>query len=339
MKDRVLTYLKGAGAEWVSGGTLGDKMGLTRAAVWKQVCRLREEGYVIDSSPRKGYVLRRASDSLLPAEIQSHLKTALLGREIVYRPQVESTNALARTLAVRGARSGTIVVADSQTAGRGRQGRIWFSPPGAGIYLSLILRPAVGSSGATKFTLLTGVALAETLLSFVPDGVEIKWPNDILVGGRKVAGILIEIATEIDKIEYMVIGVGVNVNTARRDFPAELKRTATSLRAETGQYFSRAAVLAEFLAGFEKYYDVLQEFGFAPILARWKKLANIFDKQVSVDLLGSTISGRVSGIDRHGALLIRQRGGGLHRLLSGDLTVLKRRAAAAKPGKLNRSRK
>jgi BirA family transcriptional regulator, biotin operon repressor / biotin---[acetyl-CoA-carboxylase] ligase len=325
MKDRVLTYLKGAGADWVSGGRLGEKMGLTRAAVWKQVCRLRAEGYVIDSSPRKGYFLRRVSDSLLPAEIQSRLDTDFIGREVVYRPQVASTNGLARTLAVRGACAGTIVVAETQTAGKGRRGRAWFSPPGAGIYLSIILRPRLSAAEATKFTILTGVALAETLTPLLPGRVEIKWPNDILVGGRKIAGILIEIATEIDMLEYMIVGVGVNVNNATRDFPAELRKTATSLRAETGSFASRAAILGEFLATFEKYCGVIQEFGFAPILARWKKLSNILDKHVTVSLLGDTITGRVSGIDRDGALLIRPPGSGLHRVLSGDLTVLPKR--------------
>ncbi len=324
MKERVLTHLKGAGADWISGGRLSIKMGMTRTAVWKQICRLRDEGYVIDSSRGKGYVLRRVSDSLLPAEIQSHLKTDFMGREIIYRPEVESTNSLAKSLAVRGAPAGTIVVAESQAAGKGRKGRVWFSPPGAGIYVSMILRPHFSLAEATKFTLLTGVALAETLLCLLPGRVEIKWPNDVLVDGRKIAGILIEISTEIDRIDYMVVGVGVNVNLKRQDFPPELKKIATSLRAETGKYFSRAAILADFLAAFEKYYGVFQDFGFAPVLARWKRLSNILEKEVQVSLLGSTIAGRVSGIDRDGALLIRGRRGCVQRILSGDMTLLRK---------------
>ena len=216
-RHHLLVSLKEAHGNWVSGEELSRKLGVTRTAIWKQACSLRNEGYIIDSSTRKGYMLREALDRLLPAEIGASLRSKRLGHRIVFEKEVDSTNRLARDLAISGAVEGTLVVAETQTGGRGRKGRKWFSPPGEGIYVSLVLRPRFQPAEAPKMTLLAGVALAETLIPAVPSRVTIKWPNDVLAGGKKIAGILIEISTQIDAIDYMVVGVGLNVNTPARE--------------------------------------------------------------------------------------------------------------------------
>ena len=210
-KDQLLLYLKEKRENWVSGELLSDELGVSRAAVWKHVRKLREEGYVIKSSPRKGYCFSKTSDLLLPNEIRDGLDTRTFGkRNIDYFMEIDSTNMRAKDLAAEGAPEGTVVIAEKQTKGRGRKGRSWHSPLGHGIYTSLILKPAMSPSGAPRITLMTAVAIAEALLSLVHLEVRIKWPNDIIVNGKKLAGILTEISTEMDAVNYIVVGVGIN---------------------------------------------------------------------------------------------------------------------------------
>lgn len=318
----LLVSLKEAQGNWVSGEELSRKLGITRTAIWKQACSLRNEGYIIDSSTRKGYLLREALDRLLPAEIEASLRSKRLGQKIVFEKKVDSTNRLARDLAIAGAVEGTLVVAESQTGGRGRRGRSWFSPPGEGICLSLILRPRFQPAEAPKMTLLAGVALAETLIPIVPSRVTIKWPNDVLAGGKKVAGILIEIATEIDNIDYMIVGVGLNVNTPLESFPEELRKRATSLAAEIGCPVRRVEILGAFLERFECYYDLLGREGFGPVIQRWRELSDMAGKRVRVHSFNGSLEGTIAGIDDDGTLLLTGADGDVERVISGDVEYI-----------------
>ncbi len=321
-RNRLLSSLKEARGSWVSGEELSRRLGVTRTAIWKHACSLRAEGHVIESSTRKGYLLREALDRLVPSEIEASLRTARLGRPVVFEREVDSTNRLARDLAIAGAGEGTIVVAEAQTAGRGRKGRSWYSPPGEGIYLSLVLRPGFQPAEAPKTTLLAGVALAEALLPIVPTPVTIKWPNDILAGGKKVAGILVEAATQIDAIDYMIVGIGINVNMPAGGFPPELGERATSLAAEIGHTVSRAGVLGDVLERFEREYDRAEREGFGPAIRRWRELSDMAGRRVRVHSFGGPLEGVIAGIDDDGVLLLTGAGGALERVMAGDVEYI-----------------
>ncbi|NPV04351.1 MAG: biotin--[acetyl-CoA-carboxylase] ligase [Syntrophaceae bacterium] len=321
-RQHMLSRLKKAGGGWVSGEELSRELRISRTAVWKHVCSLRSEGYVIESSTRKGYLLRESLDRLVPSEIEASLRTARLGRRIVCEREVDSTNRLARDLAIAGAAEGTVVIAESQTAGRGRMGRSWFSPAGEGIYLSLLLRPRFQPAEAPKTTLLAGVALAEALIPIVPGRVSIKWPNDVLAGGKKVAGILVEAAAEIDAIDYLIIGVGINVNTPRRRFPPELRERATSLAAEAVRPVSRAEVLADFLGRFESHYDRAAREGFGPVIRRWRELSDMAGRRVRVRSFDRCLEGIISGIGDDGALVLTGADGTVEHVIAGDVEYI-----------------
>ena len=212
-KDELLKYLKHSGDTWISGETLASALAISRTAIWKHIKALQEDGYQIESSTNRGYTLKAIPDRLLPAEIREGLKTIRFARKnIDYYRETDSTNVRARMLAHEGAPEGTLVVAETQTQGRGRRGRTWFSPPGCGIYMSIILRPLVQPHEAPQLTLLTAVAMVETLLGFVDLPFTIKWPNDILIHGKKISGILTEMAMEMDRVDYVVVGLGLNVS-------------------------------------------------------------------------------------------------------------------------------
>lgn len=319
-KERLLTCLKRHRQSWVSGESLSSDLGVSRSAVWKHIAGLRKEGYLIRSSPKKGYSLEEVPDLLLPAEIREKPTTRVFGRrDIVYLPQVDSTNTRAKELAGRGAPEGALVITEQQTGGRGRRGRTWFSPPGEAIYVSLILRPRITPVEAPKMTLMAGVAVAETLLSAISLEARIKWPNDILVGGKKIAGILTELSTEMDAINFVIVGLGLNVNIGA--FPDELRGSATSVLLETGKRFPRVKLIREFLGWFEKYYAEFQRTGFAPLLARWKYLSDMIGKTVTVDVLGSRHRGEVHGIDEDGILILKDSRGDYHRIFSGEVLL------------------
>jgi BirA family biotin operon repressor/biotin-[acetyl-CoA-carboxylase] ligase len=320
-KDRLLAYLKEKKGNWVSGEALSTQLAVSRTAIWKHISTLREEGYTIESSPKKGYLLRKISDLLLPNEIREGLDTKVFGRKgIVYHSKINSTNTKAKELASGDAPEGTLVVAEQQVKGRGRKGRTWFSPSQGGIYISLILKPHISPGEAPKITMLTGVVVAETLLKLTPCNINIKWPNDILVNGKKIAGILTEMSTEMDAIEYIVVGLGMNVTTPR--FPDDIKDKATSILIETGQYFSRVTFIREYLKWYEKYYDIFKNIGFAPVIQRWKEFTDIIGHMVIAEVSGKKYIGEVHDIDNDGILILKDKNKNLHRIFSGDVTLV-----------------
>jgi len=319
-KDELLKYLKESDGVWASGESLAAALMISRSAVWKHIKALQEEGYGIESSSKRGYALRNLPDRLLPAEIREGLETVCFGREkIEYYAETDSTNLRARALAHEGAPEGTIVVAETQTQGRGRRGRTWFSPPGCGIYVSVILRPRVQPHEAPQLTLLTAVAMAETLLERADLPFAIKWPNDILVGGKKISGILTEMALEMDRVDYVVVGLGLNVNTPAEAMAEEIREIATSLRMLTGKIFSRVEILRAFLAKLEHYYALFQDRQFERIRNRWKELSGIIGKQVKIEGLDRAYEGEVVDLDRDGFLILRTSDGAFERIVAGDV--------------------
>ncbi len=319
-KDQLLRYLKENRPEWISGQWLSTELGVSRAAINKHVKRLREEGYIIRSSSKKGYVLIHVSEAPLPNEIREGLTTRVFGQaDIHYFQEIDSTNTKAKELAEKGAIEGTMVIAESQTRGRGRMGRQWYSSPGAGIYTSLILRPTIPPLAAPKITLMTAVAIAEALLSQLDLDIRIKWPNDILIQGKKLVGILTEISSEMNVVHYIVVGLGLNVNTPRRDFPPELQNIATSLFMETGNVCSRARLIRGFLEQFEKYYNRFKQDDFHHIVARWKQLSNAIGQRIVVDIRGEKHTGTIMDVDDEGGLLLQEEQGKVLRIVSGEI--------------------
>ncbi|MCL0076185.1 biotin--[acetyl-CoA-carboxylase] ligase [Dehalococcoidia bacterium] len=322
MKETILHTLRHGGR--ISGEELGQALGTSRTAVWKHITALRREGYRIESSPGKGYLLVSAPDSLLPEEIKAGLRTSLLGRQIAYHRDLTSTQDAAKALAAQGANEGTIVIAETQAAGRGRIGRSWASPPG-GTYLSIILRPAVKPSEALRFPLIAGVAVAQAIEQLTGLKPQLKWPNDIILEGRKAGGILTEMSAEMDRINYIVIGMGINVNTERAHFPEEIRGIATSLREECGKEVSRVQLVQEILAQLESLYEDFQVSGFEPIRERWKDLSNTIGSWVSVRGEREQVEGAAIDIDGDGALILRKANGALERVIAGDILGVKSR--------------
>ncbi|MCL0095433.1 biotin--[acetyl-CoA-carboxylase] ligase [Dehalococcoidia bacterium] len=318
MRETILHTLRHGGR--ISGEELGQALGTSRMAVWKHITALRREGYRIDASRGKGYLLVSAPDSLLPEEIKVGLRTSLLGRQIAYHRELASTQDAAKALAAQGAGEGTTVIAETQTGGRGRMGRGWASPPG-GVYLSIILRPAIKPSEALRFPLIAGVAAAQAIEQLTGVKPGLKWPNDVILEGRKAGGILTEMSAEIDRINYIILGIGINVNTRRAHFPEEIARIATSLREECGEEVSRIKLVQEILAQLESLYQDFQVSGFEPIRVRWKALSNTIGARVSISSGGKQVDGEAIDIDGDGALILQKTDGTLERVLAGDVQI------------------
>lgn len=321
-RENILIKLKEKKDQWISGEQLSFALGISRAAVSKHIGALRRQGYEIQSSSGKGYRLLHLPDQIHPFEINHGLNTKIFGRqEIVCFDQTDSTNIRAREMAVTGAPEGTVIIADTQTAGRGRKGRWWHSPENGGIYMSLVLRPQLSPADAPRITLMTAVALVEALAAFTDTAVQIKWPNDLLTNQKKICGILTEISTEMDMVEYVIVGIGMNVNMRADAFTGSLENIATSLCIETGQTFDRSKVVKTILEKFEKTYNLFNTRGFEPIIEQWKTLSNIIGKTISIDVLGKLQQGRVLDVDNSGVLIMEDPHGNVHRFYSGDVIL------------------
>jgi BirA family biotin operon repressor/biotin-[acetyl-CoA-carboxylase] ligase len=319
-KFEILTQLKAHINDWISGEQLSEKLGVSRTAVSNHMKNLKAEGYDIMSATKKGYRLHDVPDILTPDELRSELDTKIFGcQDIFYFQEIGSTNLMAKEYALNGFPEGVLVIAECQTQGRGRQHRYWHSPPNSGIYLSMILRPSLPPNETAVITLMTAVALAEAILTEAEIMVRIKWPNDLLVGGKKLSGILTEINTFPDSVDFVIVGVGINVNTPPEIFSNEIKDIATSLFSETGRRMRRARLVTAFLSAFEKYYAIFQKRQFTTIINRWKSFSNIIGKVITVDILGRRYTGKVVAVDQDGTLVIEDHRAKRHRLISGDI--------------------
>ncbi len=320
-KETILEELYKKRGSFVSGGELAKRLRVSRAAVWKSINSLRRAGYKIESAPREGYRLARVPDLLLPYEIKRELATKVLGKRIEHFREVGSTNDVAKELASQGAEEGTVVIAETQSGGKGRLGREWFSPRG-GIWLSVILRPRLSPDEVPKVALMLGVAAAKALRGTGLD-CYLKWPNDVLVRGRKVSGILTEMDAEMDKVNYIVAGVGINANNDVDDFPSEFRHSATTVKTELGREVSRVAVVINLLEELEKSYRFFTSGKFEIVLREWRDLARTIGKEVRILTHNKTIEGTALDIDGDGALLLQLKDGRVEKILSGDCIHLR----------------
>jgi BirA family biotin operon repressor/biotin-[acetyl-CoA-carboxylase] ligase len=324
---RVLELLK-AGGEYLSGEEIGRKLGITRSAVWKHVRELKESGYGIASSPKKGYGLRAAANIPSAAEVTPHLTTQTLGRHIAFHATVDSTNRVAGDLARQGAGEGAVVVADAQTAGRGRMGRHWQSPPGDNLSFSVLLTPDVEPARVPQLALVAAVAVHEGLRDCCPEvAALIKWPNDILVGGRKVAGILCEASMEADRVHRVVLGIGINVNGAHP--PRELRDVATTMRSAGGREYSRPALLAAILNRLEpRYRGWLRDGSLSGLIGYYERHSALDGRLVVAENRSGVVRGTARGITPTGELVLESADGSLLHLLAGDVHLLPLKGAS-----------
>lgn len=314
----VLSCLRGS-EEYTSGAAIASKMGVTRTAVWKYLKQLEELGYGLESRKGTGYRLTGTPDRLYPWEIGRSLDTRIVAREIVYRDVVDSTNSLAFQLALSGCPEGTCVVAESQSAGRGRLQRKWFSPYAKNLYVSVVLRPVVHPSRVYPLSFISSLAAFDTIEA---SGVtpRLKWPNDVLAGGKKVCGTLIELSTEADRVRFCVIGIGLNINMEESDLDEETAKIATSLSMETKNRFERASICGMLLNGLEKYYEIALQNGMEEISYLWEKRAGTKGTYMEIRQMNRVYRGISEGIDKDGAILLNEAGV-VTRVIAGDVTV------------------
>jgi BirA family biotin operon repressor/biotin-[acetyl-CoA-carboxylase] ligase len=309
-KKQILKALRDYG-DHLSGETLSNQLGISRVSIWKHIRSLKKDGYVIEASAR-GYKLVSSPDLMLPYEFPG------LEQRIHYFPEIGSTMDAARELAKKGARDGTIVIAEAQTRGRGRLSREWLSPEG-GIYFTLVLRPRISPAYAPRINLMASVSVANTIKRVFGLNAELKWPNDVLIEGRKVCGILAEMDAEMDVVNFVNVGIGINANTSVPQFA----KTATSLKDILGREISRKEFLSVLLVEIERWQALLME---ADLLEEWKKLSGTLNKYVRILSPDEVIVGRAIDIDTTGALIIRKKNGSLKKALAGDCIHLREEA-------------
>lgn len=306
----------------LAGAELSARLGVTRAAVWARIEELRRLGYEIEASPHAGYRLLRTPDLLHADDLKARLPPGcLIGRDIQVFQETGSTNDVLDRLARDGVAEGVVVFAEKQTQGRGRLGRRWISPAGKGLWCSVLLRPDLRPSAATQLTIAAAVALHRALFAVTGLRAEIKWPNDLLLGGRKCAGILTELSAEPDRVRHVILGLGVDVNLAADDLPRDLRETATSLRLALGRPVDRPGLAACLLAELEAAYAALRGGGFEALADAWEEACSTLGRQVVVDLGTRRLEGRAEALDPEGALLVRTEHGHLERVVGGDVRL------------------
>jgi len=328
---RILEALRRAGPRASSGESLSESLGVSRAQVWKYVEALRARGYQIEGEPGGGYRLTGIPDRLFPEEIHACLATHWLAREIRHLDSTDSTNRVALEWARGGAPHGATVIAEGQTAGRGRLGRSFFSPPYSNLYSSSVLRPSLALAEAPTVILAAAVAVAEVVAESAGVGhdVEIKWPNDVLIDGLKTSGILMELAAEASRVAFLVLGVGVNLNIDRESFPDDFRASATSVRSATGRPVDRISFARRLYRELEQALDAFEKGGFQALRTRFEERFRMPGRGVRVLEIGSRSSppvettGVCRGIDADGALLVERRDGEIARVLAGDVTVIR----------------
>jgi BirA family biotin operon repressor/biotin-[acetyl-CoA-carboxylase] ligase len=319
MDDEILQLLRESPSAFLSGEEISHRLKVSRTAVWKRITHLRNLGYEIEASTRSGYRLIQSPDLLTPLEIEPILKTKWIGKRIHYFQFIDSTNSKAYQLALDGAEEGEIVIAESQEKGKGRLGRHWFSPPFLNLYLSVILRPKILPHQASLITLMAAIATADAIRVFSGLLPLIKWPNDILLRDRKVAGLLNEIHSEMDRIHFVILGMGVNLNMDQEMFSREIRATATSLKVEMGETISRKVFLQFLLNELERWYTIFLREGSAVVLKAWRERAQIKGRQIKVTSFGEAIVGTAIDVDSDGALILETTSGKRKRIVAGDI--------------------
>ena len=305
----------------VSGQQLADEFGISRTAVWKHIKDLEEQGYEIASVKKKGYSLVSQPDTLEPAGLQPLLKTRMIGRNMVYQRSCTSTQIIAHQLAQEGTPAGTVAITEEQTAGRGRMARVWDSAYGKGIWMSVVLRPDVVPQKAPQFTLVAAVAMVRAIEEVTGVKPEIKWPNDILIKGKKCTGILTELQSDADGIQALIIGIGLNVNQELSDFDVQVQPIATSLKMESGKHVSRQDMVRAILFHLEHYTDLYIVEGFGILKVLWESYSSTIGSKVRARLPKETLEGIAEGITEDGVLQLRTADGKLHSIYSADIEM------------------
>jgi BirA family biotin operon repressor/biotin-[acetyl-CoA-carboxylase] ligase len=308
----------------VSGAQLAEQLKISRAAVWARIEELRQVGFDISASPHFGYKIIGEPDALIADDLIARLgKTKVIGRDIRVFEQTTSTNDVIEKLARDGVKEGVVVFAESQTRGRGRLGRKWISPAHKGLWFSILLRPDLRPQETTQLTVASATALRRAIQSETGLKPEIKWPNDILIGGKKVAGILTELSAELDKVRYVILGIGIDVNLDAGEFPVELKKIATSLKIETGETISRAELAVAILRELDFDYARIGSGKFPAVADEWESDCVTIGKNVMVHIGNRKIRGRAESLDEDGALILRTEHGHLERIIGGDVILEK----------------
>jgi BirA family biotin operon repressor/biotin-[acetyl-CoA-carboxylase] ligase len=320
MKGQILKALRECDG-YLSGETLSEQLGISRVSIWKHVHGLKEDGYILEASNR-GYRLLSSPDLLFPYEFHD------LEQKIHYFTELESTMDVAREFAKKGVEEGTIVIAEAQTRGRGRMSRQWLSPKG-GIYFTIVLRPRISPAYAPRINLMASIAVADTIRKLFGLKAELKWPNDVLIEGKKVCGILAEMNAEVDVINFVNIGIGINANTSIRQF----EKTATSLKDALGREISRKEFLMILLIEIERQQALLMQ---ADLLEEWRKFSVTLNKNVRIVSPGEVIVGRAIDIDTTGALIIKERDGSLKKAMAGDCIHLREEEQDTDMGTISR---
>jgi len=318
--EAILQVLRAREAQFVSGEELSRRAGVSRTAIWKGIEKLRSEGYKILAQSHVGYRLVGIPDRLTAVELQWQLQTKRIGKRIHAYERTDSTMDLAHQLAGSGEPEGTVVIAESQRKGRGRLGRVWTSPKGKGIYASFILRPQMSLKEAPMLTLMAAVAVARAMEGATGLRPEIKWPNDVMIHGKKLVGILTELSAELSRVNFVVIGIGMNVNSARSALPPE----GTSLAVALGKKVDRVALAKRLFEEMDQIYADCLKNGFETVLEPWRGFAQFLGKHIRIGVdKGKPVDGQAVDIDPSGALLIRTDTGLVETVAAGDVVVVR----------------
>ncbi len=316
MDEKILALMRDK-EEFVSGEEISRELRISRAAIWKHIEKLRQEGYDITATPHLGYRFISAPDRLIPSEISWRLKTKSFGKKIYAFKKTDSTNTVAYELAEHGEPEGSVVLAQAQAKGRGRFGREWKSPP-EGIYMSLILRPDIEPVRTARITLTAAVAVAEAIREVTSLPAKIKWPNDILINSLKVAGILTEMRAQQDTVDFVILGIGINANNSKTDLP----QTATSLKEELNQPVTKVDLAKRILEFLEIRYLKLND-EFSSIMDEWRNICDTLGVRVKVNIHGEVIEGQALDIDENGGLIVRLDNGFNKHILAGDVELVR----------------
>lgn len=314
MKSKILEILEKKG-DYVSGEEISKEIGISRAAIWKHIKKLRELGYEIESKTNEGYKLIKSPEKQIEFELERLLDTKIIGKKILFFEEVDSTNNKAKQIALE-ENEGTVVISEMQTSGRGRRGREWYSPKG-GIYVTFILKPNVSPEKASQLTLVSSLALVETLNAINNNlNAKIKWPNDVLVSGKKISGILTELSSDMEKINYIVVGVGINLNTEKEILP----ENGTSLKIEMKEEVSIKLFLKSFLEHYDLIYQEYLNGGIDQIIEKWKNNSDTLGKKVKIIGINETFEGLAKDIDENGALILETKEKEI-KVYSGDVSL------------------
>ncbi|NEW06042.1 biotin--[acetyl-CoA-carboxylase] ligase [Paenibacillus sp. SYP-B3998] len=321
MNERILALFEQNPNAYVSGEEISRSLNVSRTAIWKHIAALREAGYTFEAAPRKGYRLLAKPDKWNVTKLLAGLQTKVLGKKLHIYGEVDSTQTIAHALVASGAPEGTLVLAESQTSGRGRMGRKWHSPRGKGIWMSLVLTPQIPVFFMPQLTLLSAVALCRSIQKVVKVNIGIKWPNDLLIDGKKVSGILLESSGEDERLKYVIAGIGISANLKVEDYPEELRSLATSLAIASGTVIPRETLVQAFLLEFEELYALYLDKGFAPIRLLWEALSVTLHRPIRTHTHSGVVEGIAESLDDSGALTVVTSAGEKVKIYSGDIEL------------------